>query len=176
MLAIALAIFLDDGRPIFFQRTVIGWNGRSFGMWKFRSMVNGAEEMLLEDDTLYEAYQQSHFKLPHDPRITRLGRMLRKHSLDEIPQLWNVIKGDMSLVGPRAIHLSERSLFGEFADERERVLPGITGLWQVSGRSDTPYDERIRLDREYIRRCGLWLDIRILLRTVVVVISGRGAY
>jgi len=176
MLAIALVIMLAEGRPIFFQRTVIGWNGKRFGMWKFRSMVNGAEEMLMEDDSLYAAYQQSHFKLPHDPRVTRFGRILRKHSLDELPQLWNVVKGDMSLVGPRAIHPSERSLFGDFADKRETILPGMTGLWQVSGRSDTGYDERIRLDREYVEHCGLWLDIRILLRTAVVVIIGRGAY
>lgn len=176
MLAIALVIVLDDGHPIFFQRTVIGRNGKRFGMWKFRSMVNGAEELLLEDDSLYAEYQQSNFKLPHDPRVTRIGRILRKHSLDELPQLWNVITGDMSLVGPRAIPQVERSLFGDFADERELILPGMTGLWQVSGRSDTGYDERIRLDRAYVEHCSLWMDIRILLRTVVVVVNGVGAY
>lgn len=176
MLAIALVIMVNDGRPIFFQRTVIGLNGKRFGMWKFRSMVNGAEEMLLEDDSLYAEYQQSNFKLPRDPRVTRIGRILRKHSLDELPQLWNVIKGDMSLVGPRAIPQVERRLFGDFADERELILPGMTGLWQVSGRSDTGYDERIRLDKEYMEHCSLWMDIRILLRTAVVVVNGVGAY
>jgi lipopolysaccharide/colanic/teichoic acid biosynthesis glycosyltransferase len=176
MVVVALVIVLVDGGPVFYRRTMIGWNGTRFRMWKFRSMVNGAEEMLLEDASLYTEYRQRDFKLPQDPRVTRIGRLLRKHSLDELPQLWNVITGDMSLVGPRAIHPIERSLFGEFAAERERIRPGVTGLWQVSGRSDTGYDERIRLDREYVEHCSLWMDIRILLRTVVVVITGVGAY
>jgi exopolysaccharide production protein ExoY len=173
---IALLIFLLDGRPVFFRREVIGLNGKLFYMLKFRTMSVQAEEMLQADPNMYEAYRRQNYKLRADPRVTRFGQFLRKYSLDELPQLWNILRGEMTLVGPRSVPLSEIGEFGAFAPLRQCVQPGLTGLWQVSGRADTSYADRIRLDREYVLHCSLSRDLLILLRTLPCVIRGVGAY
>lgn len=176
MLLIALLIWLEDGGPVIFTREVIGQHGRMFKMLKFRTMCDRAEEVLQRDEALMAEYQRQHFKLRHDPRVTRLGRTLRKYSLDEAPQLFNILAGQMSLVGPRCVPPVEIELFGEVGAMRAWVKPGLSGLWQVSGRSETTYAERIRLDREYVERCSFWLDVSILLRTLPAVARGVGAY
>ena len=176
LLLIAALIWLEDDGPVVYTRQVIGERGRLFTMYKFRTMCERAEELLQQDAALMAEYQRQHFKLRSDPRVTRLGQTLRKYSLDELPQLFNILLGQMSLVGPRAVPLIEIEQFGEVAALRAWVRPGLSGLWQVSGRSDTTYAERIRLDRDYVERCSLGLDLRILLRTLPAVARGVGAY
>ena len=170
----ALAIWIDDPGPIFFVQMRTGKGGRRFPMYKFRTMVKDAEEKKKELAHLNELTWPD-FKITNDPRITRVGRILRKTSLDELPQVFNVLKGDMSLVGPRPTSF-DSSTYSLWHTERLEVLPGITGLWQVSGRSSLDFDERLRLDIEYIERRSLWLDIQILFRTVAAVFTQRGAY
>ena len=160
----AVAVKLEDGGPIFFSQERVGQGGRVFRVHKFRSMVPDAEAVV-------GALQARE----GDPRVTRVGRLLRKTSLDELPQLFNVLRGDMSLVGPRPTSF-EAATYELGQTERLEVLPGITGLWQISGRSDLEFDERLRLDVVYIERASLWLDLKILLKTVGVVFSRRGAY
>jgi lipopolysaccharide/colanic/teichoic acid biosynthesis glycosyltransferase len=174
---IAAAVALDGG-PVFFAHRRVGRNGESFGCWKFRSMMVGAEDCLSE----YLHYNphavsewQRDYKLSHDPRITPIGSFLRKTSLDELPQLWNVIVGDMSLVGPRPVTSVEMQLYGGNADIVTSVRPGITGPWQVSGRNETSYDQRILMDVHYVRTRSLLTDMIILLRTPLMVLSQRGA-
>jgi lipopolysaccharide/colanic/teichoic acid biosynthesis glycosyltransferase len=133
------------------------------------------QKALDEDDELRREWEQAH-KLKTDPRITRVGAILRKSSLDELPQLWNVLTGDMSLVGPRPIVEDETAKYGPAIEEYLRVRPGLTGLWQISGRNDTSYEERIRLDQHYVSNWSVWFDIWILAKTVPVILSGRGAY
>ena len=176
LLLIALLIWLDDGGPVIFTREVVGERGRPFRMLKFRTMCERAEDLLQQDAALQAEYQRQHFKLRSDPRVTRLGRALRKYSLDELPQLLNIFAGQMSLVGPRCVPIVELEQFGEVAEMRTWVKPGLSGLWQVSGRSDTTYAERILLDRAYVESCSLWLDLSILLRTLPAVARGVGAY
>lgn len=176
LLLIALLIWMDDGGPIIFTREVVGEHGRLFKMLKFRTMCERAEDLLQRDEALLAEYQRQHFKLRSDPRVTRLGRILRKYSLDELPQLANVLAGQMSLVGPRCVPTVELELFGDVAEMRAWVRPGLSGLWQVSGRSDTTYAERISLDRAYVESCSIWLDISILLHTLPAVSRGVGAY
>jgi exopolysaccharide production protein ExoY len=173
---IAALIWLEDGGSVIYTRQVIGERGRLFTMYKFRTMCEQAEELLQQDAALMAEYQRQHFKLRRDPRVTRLGQTLRKYSLDELPQFFNILVGQMSLVGPRAVPLTEIEQFGEMAALRAWVRPGLSGLWQVSGRSDTTYAARIRLDGEYVERCSLGLDLRILLRTLPAVARGVGAY
>jgi lipopolysaccharide/colanic/teichoic acid biosynthesis glycosyltransferase len=173
---IALAIIILDGRPLFYHRRVVGLGGEPFTMVKFRTMRERAEEMLLEDSGLYNLYRLQNYKLRVDHRVTWLGRHLRKYSLDELPQLWNILRGEMSLVGPRCVPDYELVEFGDFAPLRQTVLPGLTGLWQVSGRADRSYADRIRLDREYVLRSSFWLDVSVILRTVPAVARGVGAY
>jgi lipopolysaccharide/colanic/teichoic acid biosynthesis glycosyltransferase len=148
-------------------------------MWKFRSMLTDGDAVLAEYFEAYpemrEEYETTH-KLRWDPRITRIGRFIRKTSLDELPQLWNVLCGEMSLVGPRPILLEEEVRYGEYLPLYTMVSPGITGLWQVSGRSNTSYEERLELVAYYVRNWSLWLDIYLLLKTLRIVIFGRGAY
>ena len=156
----------------------IGRNGGEFRAWKFRSMVQDAERVL-EDylarhPEMAEEWQRHH-KLRNDPRVTRIGRFLRKTSLDELPQLWNVLTGEMSLVGPRPIVRQELQKYGDAIELYLRVRPGITGLWQVSGRSNTTYDERIRLDEHYVRNWSVWLDIFVLGETIKTVLRAEGA-
>jgi exopolysaccharide biosynthesis polyprenyl glycosylphosphotransferase len=172
---IAIAIRLDSPGPVIFRQTRAGANGKTFEMYKFRSMYQGAEERLEELRDLSEV-DGPIFKMRDDPRVTRVGRILRRTSLDELPQLWNVLRGDMSLVGPRPPIPSEVSEYMEWHKKRMEVRPGVTGLWQVSGRSLLSFDEQCLLDIYYIENWSLWLDFQILLRTVPEVLFGNGAY
>jgi lipopolysaccharide/colanic/teichoic acid biosynthesis glycosyltransferase len=175
VLAISLAaVWLDSGRPLIHRRRVVGRFGRPFDAFKIRTMVPDADQRLLEDAALHDASTESR-KLPSDPRVTRSGSWLRRTSLDELPQLVNVIRGDMSLVGPRMLTREEIWAWGPTADLILEVRPGITGLWQVSGRQNLSREDRIRLDREYVQRMSVSRDLRILARTIPAVISGRGA-
>ena len=175
LVAATVAILLFDGRPILFSQTRVGRNGRPFTMWKLRTMRRDAEAMrasLLDRNEL-----DGHtFKMRGDPRATRLGRGLRRFSIDELPQLWNVIRGDMSLVGPRPLLPDEVQGLADVAHWRLGVRPGITGLWQVSGRADLPWRDAERLDRHYLDNWSVALDIVVLWRTIGAVLSGRGAY
>jgi len=170
----ALAIWIDDPGPIFFMQKRTGKGGRRFKMFKLRTMAKNAEELKQKYAHLNELTWPD-FKITNDPRVTRVGRILRKTSLDELPQIFNIIKGDMSLVGPRPTSF-DVSTYKLWHTERLEVVPGLTGLWQVSGRSDLDFDDRLRLDIEYIDRRSLWLDIWILIRTVTVVFTQEGAY
>ncbi|EGY25908.1 exopolysaccharide biosynthesis polyprenyl glycosylphosphotransferase family protein [Desulfovibrio sp. A2] len=179
ILAIAVWIRIDSpGSPFFTQRR-IGQNGRELRILKFRTMVRDAECVLrdcLEADPALRAEWECDQKLKNDPRVTRAGAFLRKTSLDELPQLWNVLKGEMSLVGPRPIVDNEVVKYGEVFDLYTRVKPGITGLWQVSGRNDVSYPQRVEMDRYYICNWSVWFDIWILAKTVPVVLQRNGAY
>jgi exopolysaccharide biosynthesis polyprenyl glycosylphosphotransferase len=173
--AIALAIKLGDGGPAIFRQTRVGKDGQPFMVCKFRTMVVDAEQRkaaLLE----HSDGNGLLFKMHSDPRITTVGAWLRKYSLDELPQLWNVLKGDMSLVGPRPALPAEADQYGNYMRRRLVVKPGITGLWQVSGRSDLPLDEAVRLDVRYVENWSLALDLQILWKTTSAVIKGSGAY
>lgn len=176
---IALAIILETRGPVFFQQSRIGQNNRRFSLWKFRSMAAESERLLetylTEHPDLREEWEATH-KLKDDPRVTRVGRFLRRRSLDELPQLWNVLRGDMSLIGPRPIVDAEIPKFGRAFSLYLKVKPGLTGLWQVSGRSDTSYGRRVELDSQYIRGWSLWLDLKIIWKTVGVVLRAHGAY
>ena len=175
ILAIALAVKITSKGPVFFVQERYGHNRRRFLIYKFRSMVADAEALMTKVEDLNEA-QGPIFKIRRDPRITKVGRILRKSSLDELPQLFNVLKGDMSLVGPRPMSVRDVHRFSESSLMRRfSVVPGITGLWQVSGRCNTDFDTWIRLDLQYIDHWSLGLDLRILLRTVPTVLTGRGA-
>lgn len=171
---IALLIWIDNPGPIFFKQMRTGKGGQRFPMFKFRTMVTNAEEMKAQLAHLNELSFPD-FKISDDPRVTRVGRILRKTSLDELPQVFNVLKGEMSLVGPRPTSF-DVSTYSLWHTERLEVLPGLTGLWQVSGRSDVDFDERLRLDVEYIEKQSLWLDVQILIKTVTAVFNQHGAY
>lgn len=170
----ALFIWLDDRGAVLFRQDRTGKSGRRFAMYKFRTMVSNAEELKKEYAHLNELTWPD-FKISNDPRVTRVGRFMRKTSLDELPQVFNVIKGDMSLVGPRPTSF-DVSTYSLMHTERLEVLPGITGLWQISGRSNVDFDQRLLLDIEYIEKQSFLLDIKILLRTVTAVFSREGAY
>lgn len=170
----AALIWLDNPGPIFFKQLRTGKGGRRFRMYKFRTMVTNAEELKLKYAHLNELTWPD-FKITNDPRVTRVGRILRKTSLDELPQIFNILKGDMSLVGPRPTSF-DVSTYSLWHTERLEVLPGITGLWQISGRSDVDFDGRLHLDIKYIENRSLWLDIKILFFTVAAVFTQRGAY
>jgi exopolysaccharide biosynthesis polyprenyl glycosylphosphotransferase len=174
-LGLALAVRVDSPGPVFYRRRVMGLNGSQFYGYKFRTMVTNGDEILAAHPELKAELERTH-KLKEDPRVTRVGRFLRKYSLDELPQLINVFKREMSVVGPRMIAPEELAMYDHWDLNLLTVPPGITGLWQVSGRSEVPYAERVQLDMRYIRNWSLWLDIHILLRTVMVVIRGHGAY
>ncbi|HLZ80441.1 MAG TPA: sugar transferase [Ktedonobacteraceae bacterium] len=173
-LFIAFCVKLDDGGAILHFREIIGKHGRRFYALKFRTMRPDADEYLAKHPELMRRYQQN-MKLERDPRITKLGRFLRKTSLDELPQLFNVLVGQMSLVGPRIIHPSELPRYGECAQKRLSVRPGITGLWQISGRQHISYDERVLLDMQYIDNRSFIVDFTILLKTLKVFIVHTGA-
>ena len=177
---IAYRIKKEDPGPIFFAHTRIGKDGKPFPCYKFRSMVVNSKEMLekyLAENPEAQAEWEREFKLKNDPRITPIGQVLRKSSLDELPQIFNVLKGEMSLVGPRPVVQEELDkYYGEAVKEYCSVKPGITGLWQVSGRSDVDYPERVAMDVEYVRTRNLWKDIVILYRTFGVVLNKKGAY
>jgi exopolysaccharide biosynthesis polyprenyl glycosylphosphotransferase len=172
---IALTIKLTSGGgSVLFRQTRCGLNGRSFTLYKFRTMVEGAEERRRELMHLNEM-DGPVFKLRSDPRVTRLGRLLRRFSLDELPQLWNVLRGDMSLVGPRPPIPEEVAQYQRWQRRRLAMKPGLTCLWQISGRNDLDFDRWMQLDLEYIDSWSPLLDLKILLKTVPVVLSGRGA-
>jgi Undecaprenyl-phosphate galactose phosphotransferase WbaP len=178
MALIALAIRLESAGPALYAHRRVGRGGRSFYAWKFRSMVQDADRLLqayLDQNPAARAEWQDSMKLTHDPRVTRIGKLLRKTSLDELPQLWNVLRGEMSLVGPRPIVTAEIQKYADRFPLYAQVRPGLSGLWQVSGRSDTSYDERVRLDSYYVLNWSVWLDLYVLARTVPVVLFGRGA-
>jgi exopolysaccharide biosynthesis polyprenyl glycosylphosphotransferase len=173
LIAIAIAVHADSDGPIFYMSERIGKKGRVFRCIKFRTMVSDAEKRRTEVLHMNER-DAVLFKITNDPRITRLGRFLRKYSLDELPQLLNVLRGDMSLVGPRPPIASEVKRYELNHLRRLDVVPGITGLWQVQARQDPSFDSYISLDRAYIENWSLWLDVKILVRTIGVVASGTG--
>jgi lipopolysaccharide/colanic/teichoic acid biosynthesis glycosyltransferase len=176
ILVVIALIKIEDGGPIFFRQTRVGLRGRLFGMWKFRSMVMNADA--LKDKLLEQNQMQGGvtFKMKNDPRITRIGKWIRKFSVDEVPQLWNVMAGDMSLVGPRPPVPREVREYS--IEDRQRLLakPGLTCFWQVAGRSEIDFAGQVRLDVEYIRSKSVWLDFMLLLKTIPAVLLGKGAY
>jgi Undecaprenyl-phosphate galactose phosphotransferase WbaP len=179
LLIIALAVKISSPGPVLYGHTRLGLGGRHFTAYKFRSMVNDADaqlENLLASDPEARAEWEAHHKLHRDPRITGIGKFLRRTSFDEFPQLINILKGDMSLVGPRPIVDDEVEKYGEDYERIFSVKPGLTGLWQVSGRSDTNYAERVAFDTYYLQSWSVWLDLWVLYKTVGVVIRGKGAY
>jgi lipopolysaccharide/colanic/teichoic acid biosynthesis glycosyltransferase len=171
---VALLIKLQDGGPIFYRRRVIGQRGE-FDAFKFRSMHVNAEAILKQNPSLRREFERN-FKLRSDPRVTKLGAWLRKYSIDELPQLVNVLRGEMSLVGPRMITVPELNKYGESRALLLTVKPGLTGYWQVYGRQDVAYDERVRMDVFYIRNWSLLLDLKLLLLTPVRVLKAAGAH
>ncbi len=177
--AIALLIRLSSPGPVFYSQKRIARGGRTFQAWKFRTMVSNAAEVLenylAADPNLRQEWEDDH-KLKNDPRVTSIGRFLRKTSLDELPQIWNVLLGEMSLVGPRPIVNEEIPKYQDCFDLYAKVRPGITGLWQISGRNNTTYAERVQLDSYYVRNWSPWLDLYILFRTIKVVLFREGAY
>jgi Undecaprenyl-phosphate galactose phosphotransferase WbaP len=179
ILALSFLVWLESGRPVFYTERRTGQYGKLFSCIKFRTMVPNAEallqRMLEGDPALSEEYSKYH-KLRDDPRVTRVGRALRKTSMDELPQLWNVLRGEMSLVGPRPYLPRESGDIGAAQSEILRVPPGITGPWQVAGRNHTAFKERIQMDSKYVRDWSIWLDIVLLARTVKCLALSRGAY
>jgi lipopolysaccharide/colanic/teichoic acid biosynthesis glycosyltransferase len=176
MLAVAAVIWICEGRPIFYQWRVVGQHGRPLRSWKFRTMVRDADQRK-QELLRHNEMQGPVFKMREDPRITRSGRFLRKYSLDELPQLWSVVRGDMSLVGPRPPLVSEFAQFQPWQKRKLSVIPGLTCLWQVEGRADiSDFDHWVRKDLEYIDHWSLALDLKILFQTVFVVLRGKGAY
>jgi exopolysaccharide production protein ExoY len=178
MAFLAVVIWRTDGAPILFGHYRVGQRGRLFRCLKFRSMYLNSQEMLAEilrtDPVAREEWNRDH-KLSNDPRITPIGRFLRRTSLDELPQLFNVLRGEMSLVGPRPITVSELTRYGHVRWHYLSVRPGMTGLWQVSGRNNTSYAERVALDARYVEDRSLWLDMSIMVKTVKVVVAREGA-
>jgi len=171
-----IAIYINDPGPIFYTQIRVGKNGKHFKFFKFRSMLVNADKM---KDKLLEQNESSAgviFKMKKDPRITKVGRVIRKLSIDELPQLYNVLRGDMSLVGPRPALPREVAEYTLEQRKRLHVIPGITGIWQISGRSDISFEGQVDLDLQYIRSTSVWKDIVIILKTIPAVISGKGAY
>lgn len=171
---VAFLIAVTDGTPVTFRQKRVGQNGRTFYLYKFRSMVRNADEILRSRPELLEEYKK-HYKIKDDPRISPLGNFLRSTTLDELPQLVNVLKGEMSLVGPRPIVVPELEKFGDAQDVYLAMKPGCAGLWQCSGRSDTTYEERVAFEREYYEKASIAFDLSIMGRTLVAVLLRRGA-
>jgi lipopolysaccharide/colanic/teichoic acid biosynthesis glycosyltransferase len=174
-LGLALAVKFDSAGPIIYRRRVLGRDGRVFDAFKFRTMFVNGNDILAQHPAL-KAELDRNYKLKDDPRVTRVGTMLRKFSLDELPQLFNVLFQDMSLIGPRIIAPEEIEKYGANGPDLLTVMPGLTGLWQVSGRSNTSYDDRVKLDMHYVHNWSVWLDIQILFKTFPAVMKGEGAY
>ena len=176
LLIVVCCIVIDSPGAIFYSQKRVGINGRIFKFWKFRSMVVNAEQQndaLISDRGIADSVR---FKMKQDPRITRVGKFIRKYSIDELPQLWNVLKGDMSLVGPRPPVPKEVNIYSSSDRRRMRIIPGITCIWQVSGRSEIPFEEQVKLDEDYILSASFWTNIKLLLRTIPAVLFGKGAY
>ena len=179
MLILSILVKITSKGPVFYGHKRVGKNGKEIKCWKFRSMYNNSQEMLekiLATDPIRKAEWEKDRKFVDDPRVTNFGKFLRKTSLDELPQLFNILIGQMSFVGPRPVTKSEIEKYGESANFVLSVTPGLSGMWQISGRSDTGYEERINLDTYYIQNWSVWLDIWIIIKTVWVVIRGKGAY
>ncbi len=176
---VARKILKEDDGPIFYEQLRIGKNGKHFRLYKFRTMVIGADEKLKEyleeNEEARKEFEENH-KLKNDPRITKLGKFLRKTSIDEMPQFWNVLKGEMSLIGPRPIVDSEVPKFGEKMKKVHSVKPGITGYWAANGRSDTTYEDRVNMEAFYAENYSLKMDMKIFLKTINSIFSGRGAF
>ena len=174
-LFLVIKIKSEDGGPAFYSQERIGKDEKPFKMWKFRSMVVDADKMLdkLEDQNEIDGAM---FKIKDDPRVTKIGHVIRKYSLDELPQLWNVLIGDMSLVGPRPPLPSEVEEYTDYDKQRLTVMPGCTGLWQVTRRSEADFDEMVWLDIVYINHSGVWEDLKLIIKTVLVMIHPNGAY
>ncbi len=172
----AIAIWVENPGPVFYYQIRVGLNGRHFKFYKFRSMVVNADKIKHELAARNESKAGVIFKMKKDPRITKVGKIIRKFSIDELPQLINVLKGDMSLVGPRPPLPAEVLEYTLEQRKRLHVIPGITGLWQVSGRSDIPFTDQVRLDMQYIQSASFLNDIILLLKTIPAVLTGRGAY
>ena len=175
LILLVLLITLDSRGMAIFGHKRIGKDGKEFKVYKFRTMVINAQEVLEKFTPEQKKEFEKNFKLENDPRITRIGGFLRKTSLDELPQLFNIIKGDMSVVGPRPIVNAEIEKYGEFADKMFSVIPGLTGYWQANGRSDTTYDERVQMDMYYIDNRSFIFDIKIIFQTVISVLRKEGA-
>lgn len=174
-----LAVLLTSGSPVIFAQLRYGRDGKLFRCYKFRSMVRNADAVLsmyLETDSAAKNEWKTYQKLVDDPRVTKVGRWMRKTSMDELPQIWNVLVGEMSFVGPRPCMQEQMTLYGRNWSEYCAMRPGITGLWQVSGRNRLGYDSRVALDAEYVNQWSLWMDIKILLKTVYVVSTGHGSH
>lgn len=174
MLLIAIGVKLSSPGPVIYKQKRVGRGGKVFTFYKFRTMYVGADQMKA-DLLAFNEMDGPVFKMRNDPRVTRFGRFLRKSSLDELPQLWNVLKGDMTLVGPRPPTPDEVPKYERWHSRRLEVTGGITGIWQVSGRNEVPFQEWMRMDARYVRRTSFWLDLKILVKTIWAVITGRGA-
>jgi len=174
-LILGVMVKLDSPGPVFFGHTRLGKYGKKIKVYKFRTMVTNAEEILRNLPSDMKREFEENFKFENDPRITKLGAFLRKSSLDELPQLLNILIGNMSVVGPRPIVENEIEKYGIYGDKLLTVKPGLTGNWQASGRSDTTYDERVQLDMQYIDKRNFWIDIKIIFKTVFVVLKKEGA-
>lgn len=176
LVLVAILIKTESPGPVFFSQLRVGYRGKTFRFWKFRSMYIDAEERKQALQSKNEMSGGVLFKMKNDPRITRIGRFIRKFSIDELPQLWNVLRGDMSLVGPRPALPSEVEQYSIADRYRLDVMPGITCLWQVSGRSEIPFEQQVVLDVNYMRAQSLLEDIKILILTIPAVLAGKGAY
>ena len=179
LLAIICILWATSGRPIFFSHTRLGKDGKPFNCLKFRTMIPDSEarlEYVLANDPVAREEWNTHHKLSRDPRVSPFGRFLRQSSLDELPQFWNVLRGDMSVVGPRPISVSEVADYAGDFPTYAAVRPGITGVWQTSGRSNASFSERVKMDVEYIRNWNLRRDIKLTWRTLSVIVSTDGAY
>ena len=170
--------FGDNKGPLFFKQTRIGKNGKPFKMYKFRSMIVNADEILHSNIELYEKYVENNYKLEpdEDPRITKMGRWLRRTSIDEIPQFINILKGDMSIVGPRPVVKEELKEYGDRVDKFRSVKPGAMGLWQASGRSNIGYPERCDLELSYVDHASYWYDVKIMFKNIISIFKNTGAY
>lgn len=175
LLIIPFAILIESKGPVIHKRKVVGKHGKLFSAYKFRTMVQNADDFLEENKELKTRFLEN-FKLKEDPRITKTGRLFRKYSLDEIPQFINVLKGEMSLVGPRIKTEEELSRYGSSREKVLSVKPGITGLWQVSGRQEIPLFQRMELDIAYVGQASFWGDVAILLKTLPAILKGTGAH
>ena len=174
-LILSICIKIDSKGPVIFAHKRIGKNGKKFNMYKFRSMYENAEEMIENFNEEQKREWQENFKLENDPRITKVGKFLRKTSLDELPQIINIIKGDLSIIGPRPIVDEELEKYGENKEKFLSITPGLTGYWQANGRSNTTYEERMQMELYYIDNQSLWLDIKIFFKTIVSVLKKEGA-
>lgn len=175
---IGVFVKADSRGPIIYKQIRKGKNGKNFILYKFRTMISNADEKindLLRDPEFAKEWKETQ-KLQNDPRITRIGRILRKTSLDELPQFYNILKGDMSLVGPRPIIDEEIVRYGKIYKDYCELLPGLTGVWQISGRNDTSYQRRLACDHYYANNWSMWLDIKVILKTFIVALKGFGAY